>query len=223
MSKVPVADLVRRRPGTLGLASLAAIAPPAIGYTMIVYMLSYGTTVIGFDRTTLLMLIFLSTIPWMGTIYLAALIADYVGARPVYAVGAATTAGAAFLLFVLVDTGSVVATLIAFLVTGVVQGIMAGAQGGLFTEIFETRMRYSGVSIAYQVGGMLGGAVTPIVATALYGAYAAALPIASYVSGLSVISLIAVALIRTIPADASGSVGAGRSTAAAASARDDSP
>jgi PAS domain-containing protein len=46
-------------------------------------------------------------------------------------------------------------------------GKVAGAQGGLFAEIFDVRVRYSGISIAYQVGGMIGGAVTPLVAIAL--------------------------------------------------------
>lgn len=58
-------------------------------------------------------------------------------------------------------------------------------------------MRYSGVSIAYQVGGMLGGAVTPIVATALYGSFAASSPIAAYVGGLALVSFVAVLAIRT--------------------------
>lgn len=200
VSKVPFGELIRNNPATLGLASLVAIAPPAIGYTLIVYMLNYGTTVVGFGRTTLLMLIFISTLPWIATIYISALIADRVGTRKVYAIGAAATVVASFLLFVLVNTANVAAALVAFVLTAVVQGVMSGAQGGLFTQIFETRMRYSGASIAYQVGGMLGGAVTPIVATALYGTYAASLPIAAYVGGLAFVSFVAVLVLRGTPA-----------------------
>lgn len=199
VSKVPARELIRKRPGTLALASLTAIAPPAIGYTVIVYMLSYATSAVGFNRTTLLMLIFISTIPWIATIYGCALIADRVGPKPVYAVGAAATACWAFPLFALVNTGSVAAAFLAFLVAAVVQGIMAGAQGGLFAQIFETHMRYSGVSIAYQVGGMLGGAVTPIVATALYGSFAATTPVAAYVGGLALVSFVAVMSMRAAP------------------------
>jgi hypothetical protein len=76
---------------------------------------------------------------------------------------------------------------------------MAGAQGGLFTEIFEVKTRYSGISIAYQLGGMIGGAVTPIAATALYGAYESSTPIAIYVAVLSLVSLLAVLGIRVVP------------------------
>ncbi|WP_223166399.1 hypothetical protein [Nonomuraea sp. SYSU D8015] len=63
ISKVPFAELVRRQPRNLVLAGLASIAPPAVGSTVIVYMLTYGTTVVGFQRGTLLMLI----PPWCGS------------------------------------------------------------------------------------------------------------------------------------------------------------
>ncbi|MBO0876432.1 MAG: MFS transporter, partial [Pseudonocardia sp.] len=76
VSKLPVATLFRERPGTLLLASVAAIAPPAVGYTVIVYMLEYGTKVAGFHRTTLLALILLSAVLWIAMIYVAARWAD---------------------------------------------------------------------------------------------------------------------------------------------------
>lgn len=207
VSKVPIAELFRRQPRTVVLASLASIASPALGYTVIVYMLSYGTTVVGFDRTTLLLLILVSTVVWVAAIVVSALVSDRIGTRKVFAIGAATAVIWPLPMFALVNTGSTGAALLAFVVAAVVQGIMAGAQGGLFTEIFEVRTRYSGISIAYQLGGMIGGAVTPIVATALFGAYGSSTPIALYVTVLSLISLVAVLGLRvgtTTAADGSG-------------------
>ncbi len=104
-------------------------------------------------------------------------------------------------LFALVNTGSTGLALLAFSVAAVVQGIMAGAQGGLFTEIFDVRVRYSGISVAYQLGGMIGGAVTPLAATALFGAFGSSTPIALYVTALCLLSLVAAALIRVPVAD----------------------
>jgi len=196
-SKVPVAELVRRQPRNLVLASLAAIAPPAVGYTVIVYMLTYGTEVVGFDQTTLLTLILASTVVWIAAIIASAVVADRVGPKRVYAVGALTAVLWPFPLFWLVDTGNAALALLAFVVAAIVQGIMAGAQGGLFTEIFEVRLRYSGISIAYQMGGMVGGAVTPIAATALYGAYASSGAIAMYVTALCLVSLVSVLGLRS--------------------------
>ena len=196
VSKVPVADLFRRQPRVLTLASLASIAPPAVGYTVIVYMLTYGTTVVGFNRTTLLTLILISTVVWVATIVVAAMAADRFGSKKIYTLGALTAVLWPLPMFGLVNTGSAGLALLAFIVAAVVQGIMAGAQGGLFTEIFDVRIRYSGISIAYQLGGMIGGAVTPIVATALFGAYHSSTPVAVYVAILSLVSLLAVLGLR---------------------------
>jgi MFS family permease len=196
VSKMPVAQLFRRQPRTLVLASLASIAPPAVGYTVIVYMLSYGTAVVGYPRTTLLTLILFSTLVWIATILVAAVAADRYGSKRVYAIGALTAVLWPIPMFALVDTGNTGLALFAFVVAAIVQGIMAGAQGGLFTEIFDVQVRYSGISIAYQLGGMVGGAVTPIAATALFGAYESSTAVAVYVMALSAVSLAAVLAIR---------------------------
>ena len=197
VSKVPVADLFREQPRVLTLASLASIAPPAVGYTVIVYMLTYGTTVVGFSRTTLLSLILLSTIVWIATIAAAAMAADRFGSKKVFTLGALTAVLWPLPMFALVNTGSIGLALFAFIVAAVVQGIMAGAQGGLSTEIFDVRIRYSGISIAYQLGGMIGGAITPIAATALFGAYRSSVPVALYVTALSLISFLAILGLRS--------------------------
>ncbi|EHR51051.1 sugar phosphate permease [Saccharomonospora marina XMU15] len=197
LAKVPIAELFRQQPRNLVLASLASIAPPAVGYTVIVYMLTYGTTVAGFDRTTLLTLILTSTALWIATIVVSAILSDRFGAKRVFTIGALTAVLWPLPLFALVNTGETMPALLAFVVAAIVQGIMAGAQGGLFSEIFPMRVRYSGISIGYQMGGMLGGALTPIVATALYGAYNSSTPIALYVAGMSLLSFLAVLGLRT--------------------------
>jgi MFS family permease len=196
VSLEPVAELFRRVPRTVLLASLASIANPALGYTVIVYMLSYGTSALKYDRTTLLTLILISTVLWIAMIYVSALLSDRFGAKRVYVVGAAMAVVWAFPLFWLVDSRSLPAALIAFLVAGVVQATMAGAQGGLFSEIFDVDVRYSGVSIAYQLGGMVGGALTPIVATALFAVYQSSTPIAIYLLVMSLLSFVAVLAIK---------------------------
>jgi MFS family permease len=199
-SRVPFAELARRQPRNLILASLASIAAPAVGYTVIVYMLTYGTTVLGFQRNTLLTLILASTVVWIATIVVTGMLSDRFGAKRMYILGAVTAVLWPLPMFALVNTGSAGAALVAFVVAALVQGLMAGAQGGLFAEIFDVRFRYSGISIAYQLGGMIGGALTPIVATALFAAYHSSTPIALYVAALSLISLVSLFGIRKIAA-----------------------
>jgi len=194
VSRVPFLDLVKAHPRALVLAGIASIAPPAIGYTVIVYLLSYGTRVVGFARPTLLTLILISTGLWIATIAVSALAADRFGAKRVYAWGAVVAVAWPLPMFALIDTGAVGPALVAVLVAAVPQGIMAGAQGGLFTELFPVRVRYTGISIAYQVGGIVGGAVNPLVATALQ-ASGGSTAVALYLSALCLASLVAAVLL----------------------------
>ena len=196
VSTVPFAELLWRQPVTLILASLASIAPPAVGYTVIVYMLSYGTTVVGFERPTLLTLILLSTIVWIATIAASAVLSDMFGAKRVFTIGALTSVVWPLPMFALVDTGNAGLALLAFCIAAIVQGIMAGAQGGLFTEIFVLKTRYSGISIAYQLGGMIGGAVTPIAATWLFAVWDSSTAVALYVTALCLVSFVAAIFLR---------------------------
>ncbi|HET6503752.1 MAG TPA: MFS transporter [Amycolatopsis sp.] len=201
-SRLPLATLLRERPLTLVLASVAAIASPAVGYTVIVYMLSYGTA-IGFSHSTLLTLILLSAVLWIAMIYVAARWADRWGSRRIYAIGTAAAVLWAFPLFLLVNTRNTFAALVAFMVAGVVQALMAGAQGSLFTEIFDTRTRFSGASIAYQLGGLVGGAVTPLAATALFAAYHSSSAVSIYLGLVCSLSLVALLVLR-VPATGPG-------------------
>ncbi|SFS79496.1 MFS transporter [Saccharopolyspora flava] len=201
VSRMPFGELVRTEPRNLALACLASIAPPATGYMVIVYMLNYGTQAAGFARPTLLALILASTLVWIAAIVVAGLAADRFGAKRIYVLGALTAVIWPFPMFALVDTGHWGAAGLAFFVAAIVQGIMAGAQGGLFTELFDARFRYSGISIAYQMGGMIGGALTPIVATSLYAATGSSAPLALYLTALCAITLVTVLglRVRTAP------------------------
>jgi MFS family permease len=196
VSKVPVAELIGSVPLKLVLASLAAIAPPAIGYSVIVYMLTYGTQVVGYARPLLLTLILLSTVVWIATIVVSALLADRYGAKPIYVIGTATAVVWPLPMFMLVDTGNAGLAFIAFCVAAVVQGLIVGAQGRLFTEIFDVRVRYSGASIAYQIGGMIGGAVTPIAATWLFAMYGSSTAVAAYLTAICLVSLVSILALR---------------------------
>ncbi|TDC97885.1 MFS transporter [Nonomuraea deserti] len=195
ISKVPFAELLRRHPRNLILGGLAAIAPPAVGYAVTVYMLTYGTQVAGFERNTLLTLILASTSVWIIAIIVSAMLSDRFGAKRLYIVGAITAVVWPVPMFAMVNTGETVLALIAFLVAAVVQGIMAGAQGGLFSEMFDLKVRYSGISIAYAAGGTVAGAVTPAF-PALYAAYGSSTPVAVFLTVLGAVSLVAVSGIR---------------------------
>jgi MFS family permease len=95
---------------------------------------------------------------------------DRIGRRPVYLFGTAITLAWGVPLFLLVNTGVAVAVVLAFIVSyAVCQNSLAGVQGAWFSELFATRTRTSGASLAYQLSAVVAG-FTPLVATALYAA-----------------------------------------------------
>jgi MFS family permease len=116
------------------------------------------------------------------TVPLAATVADRIGRRRMLLIGAMYMAGIAFPVFRLIDSGNPLAVLLAMLlIVTIGHAVTYAAIAGLLAEIFPARMRYSGASTAYQVGGMITSGPAPFVAIALVGAFEASWPIAAYI------------------------------------------
>lgn len=192
----PIVEVLRRHWRALLLASAASIAAPALGYLVLVYMLSYGVQVLNLPRGTMLWLIVLGSTVWLIMIAAAAVAADRIGRKPVFLAGALAVTLWAFPFFLLVDTASPPLILLAFAVgTAGIAG-MAGPQATLVAALFPATVRYSGASLAYQVGSILGGALAPIIATALYAATGTSTLIAAYMAALGAISFLALLFLR---------------------------
>lgn len=192
--------MLRTQPRTLLLASAASIAAPALGYLVLVYMLGYGKTVLRQSQNTMLTLIIIGAVVWLVVIGASAVLADRVGRKTVFLAAATLTTLWAFPFFLLVDTRSFPLMAIAFIVGSAGIAGMAGPQAALIAELFPANVRYSGSSIVYQIGSVLGGAFAPIVATALFAAYRSSNPIALYMTAMGLISLLAIAVLK-LPAD----------------------
>jgi MFS family permease len=91
------------------------------------------------------------------------------------------------------DRGDIWSVSVAITVAMVAHGAMYAPQGAAITELFPTRLRYSGASIAYQATSILAGSLAPIIALSLYKASGGTGPVAAYVVGSLVLTLIAVA------------------------------
>lgn len=101
-----------------------------------------------------------------------------------------------FPLFMLIDTGQLWALYLALGLFTVGLGLSYGPQAAWYSEIFPASVRYSGVSIAYAIGAILGGAFAPTIAQFLINSTGTSVSVSAYLFGMTVISIVAVALLR---------------------------
>jgi MFS transporter, MHS family, shikimate and dehydroshikimate transport protein len=194
-ARMPVLDVFRTYPKQVTLAAGAMIGITGTYYVMTTYVTSYGPGVLGMSRSAILTAVLLSAVFSIPALMFFAWLSDYWGRRGIYMLGAVLTGLWSFPAFWLIDTASVFLILIALAIYQIVFSMMYGPQGALFAEMFGTRVRYSGASIGYQIGGMLGGALAPIIATALFAATGSSISIAAYMAVVCAISLVSVLLI----------------------------
>lgn len=194
----PVLEVLRKHPGNIALAAGAVIVVGAGFYLFATYLLSYGTTVLGMPRSTMLNAVMWGAVAQVPALLVFAHLSDRIGRRPVYLFGAVTTGLWVFPAFLLVNTRSPGLVVIAVVVALVLFAAMYGPQAAFFSELFTARLRYSGASLGYQVGVMLGGAFTPIIATWLYSQYRSFVPVAVF---LLVTALVSCACVVKLTAE----------------------
>ena len=164
---LPLADALRYYPGQILRAIGMYLAITVVFYVVTVFMISYATAQLGMDRTEVLLLVVASQPFCVGSALAAGAFSDRVGRRPVYVGFALLVAVLAFPAFALINQGSPLPFFIGITSIGMCQLGYGGVQGAFFTEMFETRVRYSAMSIGITVATLIGGAVTPSLATLL--------------------------------------------------------
>ena len=148
------------------------------------------------DTTRILALLFLAHVLHVVVIPAVGWLADRAGRRPVYLAGAALTLVWPFVAFPMFDTGQTGMILGAIMLGLAVHGLMYAAQPAIMTEMFPTRMRYSGVSVGYQATAIIAGSWAPLIGTALLRQYDSWVPIAWYVLAAGLVSLVAALVMR---------------------------
>ncbi len=194
-ARSPVEDLFRTHSKAIALAAGATIVNGASYYILAVYMLSYGTEVLQLPRRTVLTGVLLSAVASGVAILAFAALSDKIGRRKVFLSGAALMALWAFPLFWLVDTGSAILIGVALIMGQIFFSMTYGPAPALFSEMFGTRVRYSGVSVGYQIGSVLGGAFAPIIATSLYATFGTSAAVSVYLVVVAIVSFASVLLV----------------------------
>lgn len=194
--KLPAMDVIRERPRAMLLGAGLRVGENISYYILTVFSLTYLVDVAEESRSLALNALLIGAAVQFFAIPGFALLSDRIGRRPVYAFGGLGLAAWSFALFPLLGSGSNLEIYLALVVGLVLHGAMYGPQAAFITELFPTRIRYSGVSMAYQLTSIVAGSLAPIIALALYTEYRSALPVAIYVGIACAISGLSALLAR---------------------------
>jgi MFS family permease len=195
-ARVPAVEVLRERPKALVLGAGLRVGENISYYILTVFSLTYLVDVSKESRSLALNALLIGAAVQFFAIPLFALLSDRIGRRPVYALGAFGLAAWCFVMFGLLGSGDHVSIVLALVVGLVLHGAMYGPQAAFITELFPTRIRYSGVSLAYQLTSIVAGSLAPIIALWLYKEYGSATPVAIYVGTACLISGVSALLAR---------------------------
>ena len=179
----PVWEVLKTYPKEIALAAGAFIAINANFYILITYILDYATAEVGLPQSTVLTAVLISSVAGLMAIAGFAALSDVIGRRIPYMAGAVLLGlWGLFAFWPLVDSGNPGALVLALVLGQVFLSMMYGPQAAFYSEIFTTKVRYSGASMGYQIGSVFGGALAPIIATSLLAATGTSLSVGVYMA-----------------------------------------
>jgi MFS transporter, MHS family, shikimate and dehydroshikimate transport protein len=191
-ARQPIVEVLRAYPREVLLAMGARVAENGAFYIYSAFVLAYWTQQLHMPQPLILNAMLFAAICELAAIPFYGALSDRLGRRPVYLFGAVMTAVLAFPLFWLMETGSVLLMTVAmFVVFMFSHAPMYGPQAAFLSEMFGTRVRYSGASLGAQLASVLAGGLSPIIAAALLRSYGRT-AVALYVIFMAAVTIVAV-------------------------------
>lgn len=195
-SATPLRQLFRSNSKQVLQSALIFLANNAAGYLLIAFFSAYATKHLGMERGPVLLASTLAAFTWLIFTMFGGIISDKIGRVRTFQIGYVFLILWAVPMFMLIESGAILWFTVAILVLTIGLGLSYGPQAALYAEMFPTNIRYSGVSIGYAIGAILGGAFAPLIAELLLAETGSSISIGLYIAGLSIISLIAVSTVK---------------------------
>ena len=168
IQRSPIIEAVKKYPKRIALAAGTFLSVQVTFYILIAFMLTYGVNSANMTRDEMLSAVLIASGIAVLLQFVFASYSDRHGRKGIFMLGAILSGLWAFAIFPLVDTGNYWLILIAISMGLIFLGMMYGPQAAFFTELFSTEVRYSGATLGYQFGAILGGAFAPTIAVILW-------------------------------------------------------
>ena len=197
----PIIEAIKKYPSKIVLAAGAFLSIQVTFYILIAFLLAYGVASTEVTRDHMLIAVLIGSGIMIPFQFFFSAYSDRHGRRGVFMLGAILTAVWSFAIFPLVDTGNFWLIVLAISLGLVFVSMMYGPQAAFFTELFSTEVRYSGATLGYQFGAILGGAFAPTIAALLWNDYGI-IWVSVYIAFASLLTLISVlSLTETYQSD----------------------
>ncbi len=190
----PVVEAIRRYPKRIMLAAGAFLSVQVTFYILIAFMLAYGVSSANMERDDMLTAVLIGCAIMVPLQFMFSSYSDRKGRKGIFMLGAILSGAWAFAIFPLVDTGNFWLIVLALTFGLIFLAMMYGPQAAFFTELFSTEVRYSGATLGYQFGAIVGGAFAPTIAVKLWTDFDIVW-VSAYIAFASMLTLISVMLL----------------------------
>ncbi|MCK2017460.1 MFS transporter [Peribacillus frigoritolerans] len=196
--KLPIVETLKNYWREVLIAVGAKVVETAPFYIFSTFVVSYATANLGFSRTSTLTAVMIATIITTILIPIMGNLSDKIGRKKLFIGGTIGMALFAFPYFWLLQQKSVLLLIVATVIgLGVIWAPITAVLGTMFSEIFDAKIRYTGITLGYQIGAALAGGTAPLVATALLNRFNNSyVPVALYIIFASVLSLAAIWAVK---------------------------
>jgi MFS family permease len=192
----PVIEVLLDHPREILLSVLLRIAPQTSSYIFMIFVFSYGTTILGMSRGFLVTAVLVGATLACFAIPFFGFASDRIGRRRMYLIGIVATAIFAFVYFAMLDTRWPLLVFLAIAASLITGAAMWGPEAALLAEMFQGRLRYSGASIGYHFASVFAGGPAPLIATTLLARYRTGVAVASHLLVCAVVSFIATLFVQ---------------------------